>query len=75
MPSSDDKKVIMSDEDFSETFSINDLREELERRKAEGSIDKDCTLVDYIQEITGKNGGCHWIVDHEKLFGKLEDEE
>ena len=73
--SDDDKKIIMSDDDFSQTFSINDLRKELEERKADGSIDKDWTLVDYIEEITGKNGQCHWIADHEKLFGKKDDED
>lgn len=73
--SDDDKKIIMSDEDFSQTFSVNDLRKELEERQAEGSIDKDWTLIDYIEEITGKNGACHWIADHEKLFGGDDEDE
>lgn len=71
----DDKKIIMSDDDFSQTFSINDLRKELEERQAAGEIDEGWTLVDYIEEITGKNGSCHWIVDHKKLFGKQEQED
>ena len=71
----DDKKIIMADEDFSQTFSVNDLKKELAERQADGSIDKEWTIEDYIKEITGKNGQCHWIKDHEKLFGKEEEEE
>ena len=58
----DDIPIIEDDNEPYTQLSKNDLRKELAERQKGGEL-LGWTIDDYIEEMTGKNGQCHWIGD------------
>lgn len=51
----------IEDDETGKQFTLNEMEAGFKKRQEDGSIDPSWLFIDYLTDITGKNGKYHWV--------------